>query len=86
MREFEGQEECYIVTLSGKLSGSYNSAVLARAMYLEEHPEAKIEVVDSQSASCGQMLIALKIRELKEKGLSFEEVQKKIRKQDCCCQ
>ena len=78
MREFEGEEECYVVTLSGKLSGSYNSAVLARSMYLEEHPEAKIEIVDSQSASCGQMLIALKIRELKEKGLSFEEVQKKI--------
>ena len=51
---------------------------ITKLQYLEEHPEAKIEIVDSQSASCGQMLIALKIRELKEKGLSFEEVQKKI--------
>ena len=78
MREFEGQEECYVVTLSSKLSGSYNSAVLAKNMYQEIHPECKIEVVDSKSASCGQMLLAVKLKELKEKGFSFEEVQKKI--------
>ena len=66
------------MTLSGKLSGSYNSALLAKNMYQEEHPDTKIEIVDSQSASCGQMLLALKIKELKEKGLSFEEVKQKI--------
>ena len=76
LKEFEGQEECYVVTLSSKLSGSYNSAVLAKNMYQEEHPEAKIEIVDSKSASCGQMLLAVKLKELKEKGFSFEEVKK----------
>lgn len=78
MQEFEGQEECYVVTLSSRLSGSYNSAVVAMEMYLEEHPEAKIEIVDSRSASCGQMLIALKLKELKEKGLDFLAVKEKI--------
>ncbi len=78
MQEFEGQEECYVVTLSSRLSGSYNSAVVAREMYLEEHPEAKIEIVDSRSASCGQMLIAVKLKELKEKGLDFATVKEKI--------
>jgi len=78
MREFEGEEECYVITLSSRLSGSYNSAVLAKNMYLEEHPEAKIEIVDSRSASCGQTLLALKIKEMKEKGLSFEAVKEKI--------
>lgn len=78
MQEFEGQEECYVVTLSSRLSGSYNSAVVAREMYLEEHPEAKIEIVDSHSASCGQMLLAVKLKELKEKGLDFAAVKEKI--------
>ena len=78
MQEFEGQEECYVITLSSKLSGSYNSAVLAKEMYLEEHPDAKIEIVDSRSASSGQVLLAMKIKEFKENGLSFEEVTKKI--------
>jgi len=78
MQEFEGQEECYVVTLSSRLSGSYNSAVVAKEMYLEEHPDAKIEIVDSRSASCGQMLIAVKLKELKEKGLDFATVKEKI--------
>ena len=78
MQEFEGQEECYVITLSSKLSGSYNSAVLAKEMYLEEHPDAKIEIVDSRSASSGQVLLAMKIKEFKENGFSFEEVTKKI--------
>lgn len=78
MQEFKGQEECYVVTLSSRLSGSYNSAVVAKEMYLEEHPEAKIEIVDSRSASCGQMLIAVKLKELKEKGLDFATVKEKI--------
>ena len=78
MQEFEGQEECYVITLSSRLSGSYNSAVVARDMYLEEHPGAKIEIVDSRSASCGQLLIALKLKELKEKGFDFAAVKEKI--------
>lgn len=78
MQEFEGQEECYVITLSSRLSGSYNSAVVAKEMYLEEHPDAKIEIVDSRSASSGQALLAMKIKEFKEKGLNFSEVKKKI--------
>ena len=78
MQEFEGQEECYVITLSSRLSGSYNSAVVAKEMYLEEHPDAKIEIVDSRSASCGQMLLAVKLKELKEKGLDFAAVKEKI--------
>ena len=78
MQEFEGQEECYVITLSSRLSGSYNSAVVAKDMYLENHPEAKIEIVDSRSASCGQALLAMKIKEMKENGLVFEDVKKKI--------
>lgn len=78
MQEFEGQEECYVITLSSHLSGSYNSAVVAKEMYLEEHPEAKIEIVDSRSASSGQLLIALKLKELKEKGVDFNTVKEKI--------
>ena len=78
MKEFEGQEECYVITLSSRLSGSYNSAMVAREMYLEEHPDAKIEIVDSRSASAGQVLLAMKLREFKENGMHFEEVKKKI--------
>ena len=67
-------DHVYAVTLSAKLSGSYNSAVLGRTLYMEEHPEAKIHVFNSSSASVGETLIGLKIQECEEKGMSFEEV------------
>lgn len=66
-------EHVYAVTLSGNLSGSYNSAVLGKNLYHEEYGEKKIHVFDSCSASVGETLIAMKIQECEEKGMSFEE-------------
>ncbi len=76
MQEFEGSaKHIYVITLSKCLSGSYNSAVLASQLYEEEHPgEKKIYVFNSKSASIGQTIIGMKVQELEEKGLSFEEV------------
>lgn len=78
MREFEGADEIFVVTLSRHLSGSYQSAMLAKQMYEETHPEVKIEVVDSWSASVGESIIVLKLRSLLDK-FNFEEVTKKIK-------
>ncbi len=70
----------YVITLSSKLSGSHNSACLAKSLYLEKHGEHKcrIHVIDSLSASCGETQIALKLMELEEEGLSFEEIVERI--------
>ena len=77
MKSFEGQaQNIYVVTLSGKLSGSYNSAVLASNLYNEEHEDApkNIYVFNSRSASIGETLIGMKVQELEEAGHSFDEV------------
>lgn len=71
-------EHIYAVTLSSKLSGSYNSAELGKRMYLEKYGDKKIHVVDSESASCGETQIALRLMELEEAGLTFEEIVKQI--------
>lgn len=71
-------EHVFAVTLSSKLSGSYNSAELGKRLYLEHYGEKKIHVVDSESASGGEAQIALKLLELEEEGLSFEEIVEKI--------
>lgn len=67
-------DHVYAITLSGNLSGSYNSAVLGSKLYAEEYGEKKIHVFDSCSASIGETLIALKIDECERAGMSFEEV------------
>ena len=69
-----GAEEIYVVCLSALLSGSHNSAELARSLYLEEHPNVHIKVFNSCSASAGEALLALKLRELASSGLSFDDV------------
>ena len=51
MQHFEGAENVFVVTLSSKLSGSYNSAMLAKQIYQENHPDVKIHVFDSKSAA-----------------------------------
>lgn len=73
-------EEIYVVTLSSHLSGSYNSAELGKKLYEEKYGSKKIHVVDSESASCGETQIAMKIMEYKEAGLSFEETVDKVEK------
>lgn len=78
MKEFEGENlDVYVVTLSAELSGSYNSAELGRKLYIEEGGTNNVHVFNSMSASCGETLIALKVKELVEKGLPFEEVVEK---------
>ncbi len=71
-------DHIYAVTLSSRLSGSYNSAVLGQKLYQEKHRGKKIHVVDSESASGGEAQIALKLMELEEAGLSFEAIVEKI--------
>ena len=81
MRAYDCEaEHIYAVTLSSELSGSYNSAILGKNLFLEEQPEKKVHVFNSKSASGGQSLIAMKIVECEEKGLSFEEVVSEVEK------
>ncbi len=81
MKAYECEaEHIYAVTLSAELSGSYNSAILGKNLLLEEQPEKKVHVFNSKSASGGQSLIAMKIVECEEKGLSFEEVVSEVEK------
>lgn len=71
-------EHVYVITLSSRLSGSYNSAMLAKTLYEETYGAKQIHVVDSESASGGEAQIALKLMELEEQGLTFEEIVEKI--------
>lgn len=80
MDAYEGEaDHVYAVTLSGGLSGSYNSAVLGKNLYEEEHGDTKkIYVFNSKSASIGETLIGMKIQEFEESGCGFEEVVEKV--------
>lgn len=81
LERFEGEEEhIYVVTLSKELSGSYNSAVLAKKLYEEENGTDKkqICVFNSKSASVGETLIGMKAQECEEAGMTFEETVRTV--------
>jgi len=71
-------QHVYVITLSSKLSGSYNSAELGKRLYHEKYGEKAIFVCDSESASCGETQIAMKAMELEEEGKPFEEIVKEL--------
>ena len=75
--------DCFIITLSSKLSGSHNAAVLGVQLAEEDMPEKKVHVFDSESASAGETYLALMIHDLIAAGKSFEQivetVEEKIR-------
>lgn len=62
------------VTLSSGISGSYNSAIIARDTLKEKYPDRSIRVVDSLSASSGYGLIMDKLADLRDEGMSLDEV------------
>ncbi len=77
-RAYEADKDNYVVTLSSKLSGVYNSAMVAKEMFLEEHEDAHIHVFDSRSAAAGEHLIFEKIEDAIREGKSFDEVVESV--------
>lgn len=73
-----GADDVYVVTLSALLSGSHNCAAQARLLFLEDHPDANVHIFNSCSASAGEVLIALKIKELAQSGMQFSAVVSEV--------
>lgn len=61
------------ICITTKFSGSYQSAMNAREMILEDRPEAKITVIDSTINTVLQGLYALEAAEIRESGAGYEE-------------
>jgi len=74
MERFEEKKNNFVVTISEKLSGTYNSAVLAKKLFDEKNSEGFVHVFNSKSASVGETLTALKISELMEKNYNKENL------------
>lgn len=68
-----GKDILYICVSTG-LSGSENSATIAKNMMLEDYPNAKIYIVNVLTASLGQGIMVMKAVEMKEEGKSLEDI------------
>ena len=60
------------VSLSSGISGSFNSARIARTELVEKYPDRKIYIVDSLKASSGFGLLVDKLADLRDEGMDLE--------------
>lgn len=70
-------ENAYVITLSGKLSGSYNNAVIGNNEAVE-NGSISASIFDSKSASAGETLIAIKLYELIATDIPREQINKTL--------
>lgn len=69
----EGKDILHL-TLSSGISGTYNSACVARDELLEQYPDRKIHVVDSLGASSGYGLLVDAAADMRDQGVSVDDV------------
>lgn len=74
LQSYEGEEDLVVFTIASDLSGTYSSALLAKNMLLEENPNRKIAVIDTETGSIGHGQFVIKAARLIEEGKPFEEV------------
>ena len=79
LHAFEGADRIFAVTITSNLSGSYASAREAKAIYEEEHPGAKVCVLDTLSTGPEMRLIMEKLRQWIEAGTAYEKIRLDIR-------
>ncbi|MBW4846169.1 MULTISPECIES: DegV family protein [unclassified Lacrimispora] len=70
----EGKDILHL-TLSSGISGTYNSACVAREEMSSRYPERTIVIVDSLGASAGYGLLIDAVADLRDKGVSLEEAR-----------
>ena len=76
---FGDADQVFAISLTSKLSGSYNAALQAAGEFKRENPERRIMVLDTLSAGPELQLIAEKLRECILSGGTFEQIRKTVR-------
>ena len=78
LEAFGEGEEVFGITITKHLSGSYNAAQQAAALYMEANPGRKVYIFDSLSTGPEMMMIVDKIRECEAAGDDFETTKAKV--------
>ena len=75
LNAFGDAENIVCITITGGLSGSYNSAVSAKNIYEGDHPDRRVLVVDSLTAGPEMALMAERVRDLAQNAETLDEIE-----------
>ena len=76
----EGTEKAIIITMTSGMSGTFSSALQAKAMYEEKHPTSQIIVVDSRSAGPELTIVLHGIEKMIQGDIRFVDLEEEIAK------
>ena len=77
--ELRKNKESYVITMTSGLSGTYNSARVAKNMVLEEDDSLKISLFDTHATSPVMILMVMKLRDLIKAGdMDFDTISEKL--------
>ena len=72
------KEDLLYIAFSSVLSGTYQSAVMARELVLEDYPEAVIEIIDPKAAGIGEGYLSMLAVEARDAGKSLDQVKEEL--------
>lgn len=78
LEAFGDADDIFCVTITGGLSGSYNSACAAKQIYESDHEGRRVFVLDTRSAGPEVTLIVEKIEEYVASATPYDEICHKI--------
>ncbi len=82
---FHDADRVFCVTITSGLSGSYNSAVIAKDIYEEKHTDRKVYIIDSLATGSKMVMLCEKLRELILAGHDAEEIYRQIKEYNEHC-
>lgn len=78
LKAFGEADDIFCVTITSGLSGSYNSACVAKEIYETENPGKRVFVIDTLSAGPEISLVIEKLEEFIESNMTYESICEKI--------
>jgi len=73
----EETKEILTITLSEKFSGTYTAALQGKAMVKKD---CRIEVIDSKTGACAQMLLVISAAKMAQSGVNLEQIADRVRR------
>ncbi|MEA4933308.1 MAG: DegV family protein [Lawsonibacter sp.] len=76
----KGAKKYIVTTISAKLSSSFQTANLAKNIFMKKNSDVQVEVVDSNTCACGQAALEVAIAKMIERNDPFQDIIKTIDK------
>lgn len=78
-RYAENGDQCIYIAFSSGLSGTYNSAMMAKHEVIEDYPEFNVDIIDTKCASGGFGLVVYKAALMLQEGKSKDEIVEAVK-------